>query len=361
MCGNVLCGRTDPGQPFFSPQGSFWTNSTTQLLATTTERDRQARTRNRCNGEGYESVALIPLRAGGVTYGLLQFNDRRRGRFTPERIALFEQLGQSLALALAEHQAREELRASEARLRLALDASNQGIFELDLVTRRATANAELAHMLGYPLEHFPDNVWREHIHPDDRALILRVYEMAAGESGILTAEFRTQARDGAWRWLLARGKVVARDPAGRPLRVLGTIMDITERKRTEQALRQSEEQYRGLMESLDSMVATVDYDGKYLYMNDVAAAQLGGAAQNLIGKTIAELFPEPTAAQQLAYVRQVIDDDHGTVAEFPSLLMADSCRAARLCLTPPHTNKPRVRCARVKNRVACSLKPRRMP
>ena len=62
MCGNVICGRFDPSKPFFTARGSFWTNCTTELLASTTEADRQARTRNRCNGEGYESVALIALR-----------------------------------------------------------------------------------------------------------------------------------------------------------------------------------------------------------------------------------------------------------------------------------------------------------
>ena len=69
MCGNVICGRFDPSKPFFTDRGSFWTNSTTHLLASTTEEERQARTRNRCNGEGYESVALIPLKANNVTIG----------------------------------------------------------------------------------------------------------------------------------------------------------------------------------------------------------------------------------------------------------------------------------------------------
>ena len=84
MCGNVICGRFDPSKPFFTARGSFWTNCTTELLASTTEADRQARTRNRCNGEGYESVALIALRAGETALGLLQLNDRRKGRFTAE-------------------------------------------------------------------------------------------------------------------------------------------------------------------------------------------------------------------------------------------------------------------------------------
>ena len=90
MCGNVLCGRFNPALPFFTAKGSFWTNCTSELLASTSEADRQARTRNRCNGEGYESVALIALRHGEETMGLLQLNSRAKGRFTAETIAYLE-------------------------------------------------------------------------------------------------------------------------------------------------------------------------------------------------------------------------------------------------------------------------------
>ena len=92
MCGNVICGRFDPTKHFFTPGGSFWANDTTRLLATTIDVDRQTPTRNRCNGEGYESVALLALRCGEERLGLLQLNDRRKGMFTPETVALWERL-----------------------------------------------------------------------------------------------------------------------------------------------------------------------------------------------------------------------------------------------------------------------------
>ncbi len=117
MCGNVIQGRTDPTKPFFTAKGSFWTNHTTELLATTKESDRQARTRNRCNGEGYESVALIPLRVGGDTLGLLQLNDRRVGMYSIEMIEEWERLAGYLAVALSKFQAEEDLKISEARYR----------------------------------------------------------------------------------------------------------------------------------------------------------------------------------------------------------------------------------------------------
>ncbi len=115
MCGNVICGRFDPAKPFFTDKGSFWTNCTTELLASTTEADRQNRTRNRCNGEGYESVALIPLHMGEERLGLLQLNDRRKGLFSPEIIAKWERLCGYLAVAVAKARAQEALRESEQR------------------------------------------------------------------------------------------------------------------------------------------------------------------------------------------------------------------------------------------------------
>jgi GAF domain-containing protein len=114
MCGNVIRGRTNPDLPFFTPFGSFWTNSTSELLASTSEQDRQSRTRNRCNGEGYESVALIPIRASSVTHGLLQLNDRRKGRFTRSRIEFLEGLGASIGLLFSLMRQEEELEQRKA-------------------------------------------------------------------------------------------------------------------------------------------------------------------------------------------------------------------------------------------------------
>jgi PAS domain S-box-containing protein len=116
MCGNVICGRLDPSKPFFTSGGSFWANDTTRLLATTTDADRQTPTRNRCNGQGYESVALVALRCGEERLGLLQLNDRRKGMFTAESIALWERLAGYLGVALANARAQESLRKAHAEL-----------------------------------------------------------------------------------------------------------------------------------------------------------------------------------------------------------------------------------------------------
>jgi light-regulated signal transduction histidine kinase (bacteriophytochrome) len=112
----VIRGRTDPSQPFFTDCGSFWTNCTTALLASTTEEDRQSRTRNRCNAEGYESVGLVPLRMNGSTVGLLQMNDHRTGMLTPDFIAFCEKLGASIGVALERKRTEEKLRDALSEL-----------------------------------------------------------------------------------------------------------------------------------------------------------------------------------------------------------------------------------------------------
>jgi GAF domain-containing protein len=116
MCGNILCGQTDPSYSFFTEGGSFWSCHTTELLATTTDADRQTRTRNRCNSAGYESVALIPLRSDGEMIGLLQLNDSRKDCFTPDMITFFEGIGASVGIVLARMRTEEALRKSREEL-----------------------------------------------------------------------------------------------------------------------------------------------------------------------------------------------------------------------------------------------------
>jgi PAS domain S-box-containing protein len=105
MCGNIVCGRFNTDKPFFTKAGSFWTNSTTEFLTTNTQEDRQARTLNRCNEEGYESVALIPLKTDDKVVGLFQLNDTRRDCFTLELIEFYEGISESIRTILERQQA----------------------------------------------------------------------------------------------------------------------------------------------------------------------------------------------------------------------------------------------------------------
>ena len=157
MCGNILCGRTDPTLPFFTQGGSFWTNSSSDLLASTSEKERQTRTRNQCNVQGYESVALIPLHSGEEIIGLLQINDHRRNRFIYEMIVVLEGLGSSIGIVLSRQWVVEELAGSEIRYRRLFEAAKDGILIIDAETGLILdVNPFLIKLLGYSQEQFLD-------------------------------------------------------------------------------------------------------------------------------------------------------------------------------------------------------------
>ncbi|GAA4026807.1 sensor domain-containing protein [Actimicrobium antarcticum] len=144
------------------------------------------------------------------------------------------------------------LKESEERLRLALATTHQGLFDLNVPSGSVTVNREYATMLGYAYESFHETAesWRARLHPNDRELVSKVYrDYAAGLRPDYRVEFRLRTSDGSWIWIYSVGAIVAYDIEGKPLRILGTHLNITERKEAE--LRQQESDQR-LSFALDS-------------------------------------------------------------------------------------------------------------
>ena len=136
--------------------------------------------------------------------------------------------------------AEQALRESEERLRLALAAASQGLYDLDLTTGIAKVSPEYATMLGHePATFQEDNAaWRERIHPDDRSATLQTFDdYVAGRLPEYRIEFRQRTRDGGWKWVLSMGRIQERAADGRPLRMLGTHTDIDAIKSAEAAMR----------------------------------------------------------------------------------------------------------------------------
>lgn len=237
MCGNILCGRFDPTKPFFTPYGSFWSNSTTELLASTTPTERIARTRNRCNGEGYESVALIPIRSQGKTLGLFQFNDRRRGHFSLERIEQYEHLVDYVAIALGNQEASEALRESEKRYRRLTENALDVIFRYNLSPTLSLAyiNPAIQTVTGYTQQECyadPTLITRM-VHPEDAAQMDRLLHALTPPGEPI--RMRWIDKDGGTHWMESRGTTV-RDPDGQLVGVEGITRDISEHKQVEDTL-----------------------------------------------------------------------------------------------------------------------------
>ncbi|WP_206755514.1 PAS domain-containing protein, partial [Trichocoleus sp. FACHB-262] len=156
------------------------------------------------------------------------------------------------------HRVEAELRQSEERLSLALSAANQGLYDLNVQTGDAIVSPEYARMLGYEPEEFQETnaQWRDRMHPDDVATVYRVYEeYIAGHRNEYRVEFRQRTKAGGWIWILSVGKVVTWDQDGKPLRMLGTHTDISDRKQAEQALQQHSQRLYLLYETSRDLLA----------------------------------------------------------------------------------------------------------
>ncbi len=144
--------------------------------------------------------------------------------------------------------AEEALRESQERFELATLATNDAIWDRNLLTDESWWNDKHYTLLGYrPSEVKPGfESWSAHIHPEDRERVLAHFNatLERGET-VWTNEYRFVRTDGSVGHLFDRGHIL-RDPAGRPVRMIGAMTDITERKRAEETLRESEQRYRDL-------------------------------------------------------------------------------------------------------------------
>ncbi len=143
---------------------------------------------------------------------------------------------------LAERRRTEEaLRVSEERLRLALEATSEVVWDWSVAADRIYHSPRWAEMLGYPPERTPE-CWAQlspYFHPDDLAIVERETSRAvAGDTDTYAFEHRVRTASGEWVWLLARARVVERDARGVAVRIVGVCANISAQKRTEQALRE---------------------------------------------------------------------------------------------------------------------------
>jgi diguanylate cyclase (GGDEF)-like protein/PAS domain S-box-containing protein len=133
----------------------------------------------------------------------------------------------------------EALRASEERWSFALEGAGDGVWDCDLTTNTVIFSKRCEQMLGFAESELTNGFadWQRLVHPDDLPSVMaNVQACIAGTKPKYVYEARMQCRDGSWKWILTRGMVVRRAPDGKPLRMVGTHSDITDRKAMEEEL-----------------------------------------------------------------------------------------------------------------------------
>lgn len=166
------------------------------------------------------------------------------------------------------------LKVSDERLRLALDSTQIGIFEWNLTSNQLYYSPGLWNMLDYAPGDISDTpeAWTGLIHDEDLPRYRQAVErQLSGEETFIAPEYRLRTGKGEWRWIYARAKTVARASSGAPLRIIGTLQDITERKDAEAALRESQAEARKLSlvaSRTDNLVMITTPDGRVDWVNE---------------------------------------------------------------------------------------------
>jgi PAS domain S-box-containing protein len=192
---------------------------------------------------------------------------------------------------ITEHKrAVEALRQSEERFRSIFEHAGTGIVIADLEGRLQSNNPAFSEMLGYSTEELRGLSVSELVHPEDRgANLLSCRRLLAQEIPSIEIMNRAIAKDGTSRWLHKHITLLC-DAAGKPFSTLALVTDMTERKRTEMALRESEERFRGIYENAGTGIAIMDLDGRFWTCNPAFSAMLGYTEGELRELTFPEII-----------------------------------------------------------------------
>src|SRR5260221_6686976 len=175
-------------------------------------------------------IAILGPQLGhGVTLGSVAVSGLILSMFLAARA--FSVDHQVLLKRLGERQAA--LAEVERKLSLAIDASGDGTFEVDLVSGQSRVTVGWARMMGYEPDEVTEDLF-SYIHSEDAPAVQQAFEAHfAGESPHTATEQRMRCKDGGYKWVLARASLVERTEDGRPARVIGTTIDISVRKALE--------------------------------------------------------------------------------------------------------------------------------
>ena len=212
----------------------------------------------------------------------------------------------------ARKRAEEGLRQSEERLRLATDVAQIGMFERNLLTGENQWAPQMETLYGVVPGGFPRTIdhFLELVHPGDRQQVTDLVSRSM-ECGEAKGEWRVLWPNGDTRWISGAWRVFM-DASGKPARVIGMDFDITERKRTEEALRQNEERFRVALKNSPTAMFHQDRDLRYTWMYN---PQIQPPANGEPAKTVEEVFDPEEAAHIREVRRRVLETGVGVREE----------------------------------------------
>ena len=214
---------------------------------------------------------------------------------------LFEDhLGSGLQVIVRDITARKRteaaLRESEERLRLAFAGAQEGVWDWNLETGAVVYSSQWTRMLGYEMHEIEPHVsaWERLLHPDDAQRAADMLQGVLRGEADYSAEFRLRHKDGHFVDVLSRGFPVRREPDGVVVRIVGTHLDLTERKRAEAKLRADEHRLRAFLENSAVAGWLKDEDGRYVFLSK-NFQRFGMGIEEWVGRTDFDFWPREVA------------------------------------------------------------------
>lgn len=242
----------------------------------------------------YSPIRDETAQVAGILVTAIETNERRR-----------------IALEL-QQRSEESLKAqheSEERLQLALAATDAvGTWDWNIAEDRFIADAHFAQLHGVDpalASQLPISDYLQGVHPEDRAMVARGIKHCITHGTEYAEEYRLLQTDGELRWAFARGRCY-KDHHGRPTRFLGAALDLTERKHTEQALRQSQTELQLIINAMPILISYVDREERFRLNNAAYLDWYGLTPQELYGRTIREVIGEEAYFLRAPYIAEAL-------------------------------------------------------
>jgi len=237
-------------------------------------------------------VSLSPIEVQGQTFVWSAIRDISERK----RVEESQQPGDMLA-------------ANERRLKLAMDAGGIGTFDWDLVTGKILWDGHHERLFGFEPGGFGGTYasFEERVHPDDLPSLNRAVEVARSTRAAFAREFRVIWPDGSIHWVFCRGEFLY-GTSGNALRMCGAVLGIDDRKRAEEALRRAEERFRKALDNMLEGCTLIDFRWTYLYVNEAAAMHGLGEREDLIGRSMLEVYPGMEHMEVFARYRRCMEE-----------------------------------------------------
>ncbi|MGE5445999.1 MAG: PAS domain S-box protein, partial [Ignavibacteriales bacterium] len=239
--------------------------------------------------EGIGALCFIPLVSNGKLIGKFMTYFNAPNVFSDDELELSLTIARQLAFGIDRKRAEEMLRENAERLRLATQTGKVGIWDWDISSNRVSWTNSLYRIHGVKKEEFDTTVegFVALVHPYDRDFVSKAIKRSLSGNAPYELEFRAVKPDGEVIWLFTSATVLRSD--GRPIRMLGATLDITERKKAEAMLRRAMEFDEAVMNNMGEGLYTVDTQGMVMSMNPAAEKLFGWTFDELRGRKMHDL------------------------------------------------------------------------